>query len=446
MLTPLQVIWRRHVLERSCRWTRPELERNQQQRLTALRRFALDRSPFYQRFHRGYENEPLERLPILTKAVMMEHFDALVTDAAVRLSDVEAFLRGNPGDQLYRGQYVVLSTSGSTGERGVFLFDRDEWLTVLALVTRPLAWAQALTGWGWPPRTAVIASSTPWHYSARVAAALATRLLPALRMEASEPLTRLVQRLNEWQPKVLATYPSVLKQLVDEQLAGRLDIPLRCVASSAEVLTDETRQRVRQAWGIPVFDSYSATEYTPIAAECAYGHKHLFEDGAIIEIVDDRGQPVEPGAQGIVLLTVFDRRTQPLIRYEISDLVRPLAGSCECGRPFRMIDSIDGRREEILYFPRRDGRDGLIPIHPTALHGVLEAVPASGWQIRQETDGLTISLARPREASVCERLTSSVRSVLEQQGAAVGAIRVHAVDTLQRGLTGKAPPILIRRG
>jgi len=442
LLTPLQVIWRRHALERSCRWTRPQLEQHQQRQLASLRRFALERSPFYQRFHRGLEHAPLDRLPILTKATMMEHFDDLVTDRTVHLADAEAFLRDKPGEQLFRGRYVVLSTSGSTGQQGIFLFDREEWLTVLAMVTRPIAWAGAVTGWGWPPRSAVIASSTPWHYSARVGAALTTRLLPALRTDASEPLPTMVRRLNEWQPKVLAIYPSVLKQLAEEQIAGRLDIPLQCVATSAEVLTDDTRRRVQQAWGISGFDSYAATEYTPIAAECKFGRKHLLEDGAIIEIVDERGQSVAAGARGArLLLTVFNRRTQPLIRYELTDMVRPLDGTCECGRPFRMIESIEGRIEEVLYFRGREGGERCVAVHPTVFHRLLESVPAAGWQVTQENDRLTVSLTRPRDGDVSQRLTSSLREALEQQGAAVGEIRVDTVDALQRGPTGKAPLI-----
>src|SRR5437667_8035326 len=81
--TALRVLWRRTLQERSSRWTRPELERHQQERCAALRRFALDRSPFYQTFHRGMENRPLAELPILTKATLMENFDNLVTDRAV---------------------------------------------------------------------------------------------------------------------------------------------------------------------------------------------------------------------------------------------------------------------------------------------------------------------------------------------------------------------------
>src|SRR5262249_34776485 len=154
-------------------------------------------------------------------------------------------------------------------------------------------------------------------YSTRISASLASRLLPALRLDASEPLETIVQRLNDWQPEVLAVYPSVLKQLADAQLGGQLHIRPRSVATSAEVLPAETRRRVHDAWGLRVFDTYGATEYAPIAAECAHGRKHLFEDGAVIEVVDDRGRRVPSGRRGArLLLTIFERHTQPLIRYE----------------------------------------------------------------------------------------------------------------------------------
>jgi phenylacetate-CoA ligase len=445
-MTPFRVLWRRGQLERACRWTRSELEHRQERRLSALRRFAMERSPFYQRFHRGLEHQPLQALPILTKAVMMESFDNLVTDRTVRLSDAEAFLRENRGGDLFRQRYVVLATSGSTGRRGLFLFDSQEWLTALAMITRPMAWAGLSRGLKKPPRSAMVASTTPWHYSTRISASLSSRLLPALRLDAAEPLSTMVRRLNEWQPEVLAVYPSVLKQLADEQIAGNLQIPLRSVATSAEVLEEETRRRVRQAWGLRVFDTYGATEYAPIAAECAHGRKHLFEDGAIIEVVDDRGRAVPAGARGDrLLLTIFNRRTQPLIRYEISDMVRPLGGECECGRKFRLIESIEGRVEDILYFPHRDGRDERVAAHPNLFHQVLETVPASGWQVQQDDDGLSVSLAGLQDQSVCHALAVSLRQILEGQGAAIGPIRVRAVDVLERGATGKAPLILARK-
>jgi phenylacetate-coenzyme A ligase PaaK-like adenylate-forming protein len=111
MVTALRMLWRRRALERSCSWTPSELHRHQAARLTALRRFAAEQSPFYRRFHRGLDDRRLTELPVLTKAVMMEHFDELVTDCDVRLADAEAFLRDAPADALFRGRYVVLSTT-----------------------------------------------------------------------------------------------------------------------------------------------------------------------------------------------------------------------------------------------------------------------------------------------------------------------------------------------
>src|SRR5262249_2777002 len=149
------------------------------------------------------------------------------------------------------------------------------------------------------------------------------------------------------------------------------------------------RRIVREAWQVDVRDTYGATEYAPIAAECERGRKHLLEDGAVIEIVDEQGRPVPPGVSGErVLLTVFHRRTQPLIRYEITDMMRLTGEECACGRPFRVIDGVEGRLEDILYFGAQGSRDRDIPVHPNAFHGLLETVPSTGWQVIHTEDGL----------------------------------------------------------
>ena len=85
----------------------------------------------------GMENRALEDLPILTKSILMENFDELVTDRSIRLADVDAHLKQDDGDGMFQGRYVALSTSGSTGLRGVFLFNTGEWIECLASITIP---------------------------------------------------------------------------------------------------------------------------------------------------------------------------------------------------------------------------------------------------------------------------------------------------------------------
>ena len=445
-LTLVRVLLERRAQERTCQWTRAQLEHHQAREVAALRSYALAHSPFYREFHRGLEARPLRDLPILTKGIMMEHFDALVTDRRLHLADLETFLRSVDSDGLYLDRYVVLATSGSTGRRGVFVFDEREWIRAVAAITRPIAWAQAPGASRKPPRAALIASASRWHYSARVGRALASRLAPALRLDAAAPVDELVRQLNDWQPQALATYPSVLRQLAAEQCAGRLKIPLRNIATSAEVLTSEVRHAVRAAWGIAVQDTYGATEYAPISSECPQGRKHLFENGAVIEITDAQGVPVPPGQPGErVLLTVFGRRTQPLIRYEISDLVRVTDEPCPCARPYRVIESVDGREEDILHFDAAGAGLPQVSVHPNVFHDALEGLGVEAWQLIQEDAGLAIRLIGPRAAELCAAAEGAVRKAIAASGAQVPTVTARQEVTLQRGATGKAPLIVARK-
>ena len=411
-----------------------------------MREFAVTHSAFYRVFHRGLQQRPLQHLPILTKATLMERFDELVTARDVRLADAEAYLRNEDGSRPFRDQYVVMSTSGSTGRRGVFVLSPREWTRALASITRPIGWVrQAVkTGKG-APRSALIASSAPWHYSARVGRALATSIVPTLRLDAAMPIDAMVARLNEWQPVSMATYPSVLRELAAAQCAGALKIQLQVIASSAEVLTAETRAAVRRAWGdITLQDTYGATEYAPIATECMHGRKHLFEDGAIIEVADDEGRVLPPGEMGTrLLLTVFERHTQPLIRYEISDRVRLTGEQCPCGRPFRVIESIEGRQEDVLYFDHAAA--GLVAVHPNRFHDTLERFAVTAWQVVHDDRVLTVRLLGAHDAALRAAVEREVRAMLASAGAQTPHIEILAVDQLERGATGKAPLILSRR-
>jgi phenylacetate-CoA ligase len=436
--TLLQVMRQRRRQDRSSRWTRERLEREQAGALAALRHFIAERSPFYRRFHAGLEGAPLAQLPILGKATMMEAFDELVTDRAIRLRDVEQHVqRGD--DALYLGRYTVLSTSGTTGQRGVFLFDPREWLVALGAITRPLAWNGAPRPWQ-RPRSALIASAASWHYSARIGRSLATRVVPTLRLDAALPTPQLVAALNDWRPDMLALYPSVLRQLADEQLSGRLHIAPRHIGTSAERLDEATRCRAHEAFGLRVFDTYGATEYAPIATECAAGSLHLLEDRAVIEVVDERGRAVpagEPGAR--LLLTVLDRRTQPLVRYEISDALRERPGPCACGRPFRRVEAIEGRAEDTLVL-------GGAAIPPKLWHDTLERLPVRGWQVLQRADdALQVLLVGLRDPGLPAPLADELRRLLEARGARGVSVEVSGVDAPERGATGKAPVIAVRR-
>lgn len=441
----LQLIWEHRKLRRREGWTCRQLAAHQAEQLRLLRDYAYARSPFYQRFHQGLRNYPLQELPVLTKAMMMEHFDELVTDRDIRREKVEAHQAKMTGDERYLGRYWVNATSGSTGHPGLFLFNRTEWLTALASFARGYEWAGLRVNLAHRRKMAVVASTTPWHMSAQAGATLQSWWVPTLRLAASEPMESLVRRLNAWQPETLVSYASMARLLAIEQLEGRLRIAPRRIFTSSEVLTDDARRRIENAWGKKLFNQYAATESGGLAAECEQ-HRglHLFEDLVIFEVVDQDNRPVPSGVFGDkLLITVLFGCTQPLIRYELSDSLRLSGDACACGRAFTLVDDIQGRAEEVLCFPQPEG--GMAAVQPIAFHRVMDGLPVSAWQIVQEADGLKVLLSGARNGFSDETLRGALRQILRDHGVAESSIEVQQVETIPRGAAGKAPLIRANR-
>ncbi len=422
-------------------WTRQQLEAHQSNALRSLREYAYAHSPFYQQLHKGLYDAPLQELPVLTKAMMMEHFDELVTDHAIRLEEAKAHMRNLTGDERFLGRYRVNATSGSSGHPGIFLFNRAEWITVLASFARAREWGGIKLDLVHRVKTATVASTTPFHMSTRVNATAHSWWMPEIRLAASEPLETIVERLNAWQPEMLIAYASMMRILADEQLAGRLQIRPRAVFTSSEVLTPETRRRIVQAWGERLFNQYAATESGSLAAECDH-HRgmHLMEDLVIFEVVDQDNRPVPPGVYGDkLLITVLFSHTQPLIRYELSDSVRLATNPCPSGHPFALIDGIQGRVEDVLFFPGAAG--GVVNVHPLVFSRIMDTLPVSGWQVVQEDDVLHVLLSGVRGEFEDEMLSATLRQALAEQGAIVPRVEVQRVESIPKTAAGKAPLI-----
>lgn len=264
---------------------------------------------------------------------------------------------------------------------------------------------------------ALVSSLVPTHQSAVVGASLRSALVPTLRLDVTAPMQDTVAALNGCQPRVLVGYASALLPLATEQLAGRLRIPPQGVMSASEVLTPQTAADLEAAWGTAPFDVYAATETAGIASPCEFRNKHIYEDLLIVEPVDQAGTAVPPGTTAAkILVSVLFSRTLPLIRYEMSDSISLGGRGCPCGRAFVLQQDIEGRLEDILHLP---GRQGTVNIHPNVFRHVLDHA-AAGWQVVQEPARLRILLAGVTPG----RTTESVRADVERTLAAAGAARI----------------------
>lgn len=428
------------------RWTRLELETYQAEQLRRMRAYAYAHSPFYRRFHHGLEDHPLHELPVLTKALLMEHFDELVTDRTLRLAEARAYAAEGVAGPRYHSRYWVSATSGSSGHPGLFVFDSAEWVAILASFARGQEWSGMRVRLTQRQRMATVASMSSWHVSSQVAAAAQSWWRPSLRLPASQPLAQTVEQLNNWRPDLLIAYASMAGILAEEQLAGRLHIRPQVVYTSSEVLTRQTRRQVCAAWGDEPFDQYGATETADIAAEhwrCR--HLHLFEDLVLAEVVDEHNRPVPPGHYGAkLLITTLFSRTEPLIRYELNDSVRISAEAQSCRLPFLVLESIQGRSEQVLELPGAGG--ARVMVQPLVFHRVMDIVPASGWQVIHEADDrLTVLLAGAREGLTDADLRERLADSLAQEQVRVPVITIEHVAAIPKTAAGKAPLVVSSR-
>jgi phenylacetate-coenzyme A ligase PaaK-like adenylate-forming protein len=140
-----------------------------------------------------------------------------------------------------------------------------------------------------------------------------------------------------------------------------------------------------------------------------------------------------------VLNTTLFSRTQPLIRYELSDSVRLAAENGSADLPFRKIDGIQGRTEDMVRLPGVSG--GEVAVHPITFHHVLDSLPVSGWQVVQEEAGLRVLLSGGLNGANDSTLVDALTHGLAAQNVVVPPISVQHVDAIPKNATGKAPLI-----
>jgi putative adenylate-forming enzyme len=108
---------------------------------------------------------------------------------------------------------------------------------------------------------------------------------------------------------------------------------------------------IGRAFGVTIQEIYQATEGF-LAATCSAGRLHLNEEFVRIdpEWLDQEHRRFRP------IVTDFTRSTQMVVRYRLDDVLREAQGPCPCGRVTRSLEAVEGRADDVLWWP--SARDG----------------------------------------------------------------------------------------
>jgi phenylacetate-CoA ligase len=419
------------------RWPRARLLEYQQEKLRAIMEHAVANSPYYGELLGDVPSGhiTLAGVPTLTKQTLMKEWNRIVTDPHLRLADAERHMASAHAAEPLFGRYQVVASGGTTGIQGVALYDAPAWEIAMAAFQRALATQEISPS----QRVMGIGSPSPLHMTRRLFGALRAGKTDVPSLSVTTPFPEVVATLNAFQPDIVITYPSYIRRLAEEQQAGRLRIAPRRFSSTAETLTPDVREIARDTWNATVLNVYGATEVNLMGTECPWTRgAHVPEDLIVLEVVDEHNRPVPPGVLGHkILVTTLYNRAFPLIRYEFSDLLSVAHGTCRCGLPHMRLESIQGRREDVLKLPARDG--GHVSVHAVHFHALLVRVPAiRQFELMSRPQDLLIRVALKRTHGADEALQETQRAIeseLDRLGASAQVV-LEPVDEIARSGTG----------
>lgn len=426
----------------------------QAQRLRHLL-LAARRTRAYERLLHGRDIErmPLSALPVIHKHQLMQEWSDHVVDPLLTLDRVRRFCAdAQRVAQPLLGRYWVWESSGSTGEPTLFVQDGRALAVYDALEawrrapTRP--WARLFDPMSLGERFAFVGAIDGHfasHVSVRRLQAANPWLAPPLRcFSILQPTAALVQALDSFAPSSIATYPTAAVMLADQARAGRLRSRPAEVWTGGETLSAAMRQHIEQAFGCQLRNSYGASEFLPIAWECAQQQLHVNADWVILEAVDARHRPVAAGvASSTTLLTNLANHVQPLIRLDIGDRIRWDTQPCRCGSALPTLQ-VQGRQDNALI--EYSARGVPVTLLPLALTTLLEEqAGVFDFLLRQQCGArwdLTLGPGAPHTRAVRERCTRVLIDFARLQGVDKLRIVTHTSTARALGRSGKSKRIV----
>ena len=137
-------------------------------------------------------------------------------------------------------------------------------------------------------------------------------------------------------------YPSQVALLANFALQLGERLTLCWVTLSGENILSHQAEAIRNAFGVNPHDHYGMAEAAANISQCPEGGLHVDEDFSAVEFLsvgDDQYR---------IVGTNFTNPVFPLLRYDTGDLAMLTGADCGCGRPGRVVDSIDGRQEDYI--------------------------------------------------------------------------------------------------
>jgi len=364
--------------------SRSDIDDLQMSRIKKLLSQAASHCPYYQELFkkRGFGADGFSSLkefpdiPILTKSILKENLSEMKSP---NISD---------------NDMVKSGTGGSTGSPTHFYIDKSFSRYINALKVRNLMWTGWLPGeWDFRLWGSAFDVNLKNEIKNKIILFLRrVKFYPAFKLD-HKLIKDFIADIKKYKPAIIQGYNMplvvVARYILDNNI--KFGYQPKGVINCAETLFESQREIMESAFDCKVFNRYGGRELSDICHECKYGNMHINEDSVYVEILDDNNNPVPDGTMGNIILTGLLNHAMPFIRYRVEDMgiLAPKEKTCPCGLPFRIMEKVLGRSQDMIKLGDNKYLAGEFFPHLFKDFDILK------FQVVQESlDKLTVSLVR----------------------------------------------------
>ncbi len=322
-----------------------EIENLQNKKLQELIQYVTKYSPYYKRLFTTHSIDSstiktiddLQKIPITTKDDLQSWNEDFLCVSKSEIVD-----------------YVT--TSGTLGKPVTFaLTDND---------LERLAYNEAISfATAGVTKTDVVQITTTLdrRFMAGLAYFLGTRKLGAALVRVGAGIPELQwDSIQRFQSTYLIVVPSFLLKLISYAEAHNINYKKSSVKAAiciGEPLRDPDfnlntlGSKIKEKWDIDLYSTYASTEMSTAFTECEAHHGgHHHPELIITELINEKGNNVQEGEVGELVITTLGVEAMPLLRYTTGDMVRAHYGACSCGRTTYRLSSVLGRKKHMIKY------------------------------------------------------------------------------------------------
>ena len=329
-------------------WSIKDIKKYQEKKTKEIARYAVKHSKFFKEHYNKYDLNKFSSLPIVNKKIMMDNLTEYNT-LGLNKDDLINFAlkveKTRDFSARFNGINIGMS-SGTSGNKGIVITIKEEENYIKAMYASRLVLPK-----GEKINCAfILRVNTPafnYHQSGN----------KLTYINQLQPIEKTIEQLDKLNPNIVSAPPSMLKLLAAELQKRRLKISPKLVYSYAEVIYPEVKKYLEKNFKCKVHEIYQGSEGC-YALTCRQGNLHINEDMVLFELFDDRGLPTKDGEPSHKLLvTDLHKKSQPIIRYELNDIITISKEKCSCGSNFRVIKQIQGRADDMFWGLRTDTKN-----------------------------------------------------------------------------------------